>query len=57
MHSTLCRFSDAGNLKVDDLIYGEDYFCVNIDFSKTYQDGAGQFCILQIIMVLEILTD
>ena len=46
MHSTFCRFSDAVQLKVDDLVYHENYFDVKINFSKTDQNGEGQYCIL-----------
>ena len=46
MHSTFCRFSDVASLKVDDLLYDEDFFRINIDFSKTDQEGDGQYCIL-----------
>lgn len=46
MHSTFCRFSDTASLKVDDLVYHENYFTVKIGFSKTDQKGEGQYCII-----------
>ena len=43
---TLCRFSRAKEVKLEDLNYHEKYFEVDIKFSKTDQDGKGQITIL-----------
>lgn len=41
-HKTFCRFSDAANLKLNDILFHDDYFKVHIRYSKTDQKGEGQ---------------
>ena len=45
-HHTLCRFSCANVLKLNDLFFHKDYFELFVKFSKTDQEGKGQFTIL-----------
>ena len=46
LHATFCRFSDAASLKLEDLVYTENYFEVKIGFSKANQSGTPQYCIV-----------
>ena len=45
-HRTLCRFSCASYIKLDDLLYNTEYFEVKISFSKTDQIGSGEIVVL-----------
>ena len=40
-HKTFCRFNDLSVIKLDDLLYSDDYFKVKISCSKTDQRGEG----------------
>lgn len=46
MHATFCRFSDAASLKLDDILYTEDYFKIRIGFSKCNTTGVPQYVVL-----------
>jgi len=45
-HSTFCRYSDAKNITLDDIVYDADYFKICIQKSKTDQAGHGDFVFL-----------
>ncbi len=42
-HVTFCRFSDAVNVRTEDLLFDVDYFKIHISYSKTDQAGRGQY--------------
>jgi len=46
-HKTFCRFSDLKNLKLEDVFHNVDYFKIHVKFSKTDQQGNGQWLFLE----------
>ena len=45
-HKTFCRFSDAKNIRLEDVFHNVDYFKIHVRFSKTDQGGKGQWLYL-----------
>lgn len=45
-HATFCRFSDLKGLQLDDLIFQTDMFKIHVGYSKTDQEGRGQWLIM-----------
>ena len=45
-HQTFCRFSDAEKIQLSDVFHDVDYFKITIRYSKTDQQGEGQFVYL-----------
>jgi hypothetical protein len=45
-HRTFCRFSDLKNITLADVFHDADYFKIHVKFSKTDQQGNGQWLFL-----------
>jgi hypothetical protein len=45
-HKTFCRFSDLQNVKLEDVFHNVDYFKIHVKYSKTDQNGKGQWLYL-----------
>jgi len=45
-HKTFCRFSDAAELKLSDVLFDMDYFKIHIRYSKNDQEGIGKDVVL-----------
>jgi len=45
-HKTFCRFSDAAELKLNDVLFDMDFFKINIRYSKNDQEGVGHDVVL-----------
>lgn len=45
-HKTFCRFSDLQKIKLEDVFHNVDYFKIHVKFTKTDQQGKGQWLYL-----------
>jgi len=45
-HRTFCRFSDLKNITLADVFHNVDYFKIHVKFTKTDQQGRGQWLFL-----------
>lgn len=42
-HATFARFSDIASVRISDVLHETDYFKIHVKYSKTDQNGHGQF--------------
>jgi hypothetical protein len=42
-HATFCRYSDVKEIRLADILFELDYFKITIRYSKTDQEGVGQY--------------
>jgi len=45
-HRTFCRFSDLKGITLEDVFFNADYFKIHVKFTKTDQQGGGQWLFL-----------